>query len=215
MKKISGIAASLLLVTTLGALGLTVWEYMRDRDRSRSIYTRVVKLKDIIDTTSKALAILVDAELRAQDYALTGETAYSEAYAQDIRDWQDEIGSLELIGGHDPAAALIRDFSEEGKRTIGELNLVVSTCDHENRESALARIRKGTAIVYLDQVRKTADEIRDIHGRRVDATIQLLVTTPVKLIRRFAVGAVLLCCITILASLTILAIGIRTRVPGA
>jgi hypothetical protein len=49
------------------------------------IYTQAVKQRDISDTVRNAVSALQDAELREQDYVLTGETTYSEAYADDIR----------------------------------------------------------------------------------------------------------------------------------
>lgn len=107
-------AAVLLLIAAAATMALVVREYRRDSDACRLLYTRSVKKHDIAEAARNALFALNDAGIRAQDYVLTGETVYSEAYAEDIRTWQNESGALELVAANDPATALVRDFLESG-----------------------------------------------------------------------------------------------------
>jgi CHASE3 domain sensor protein len=183
-------AVLVLLVAAAGTLALMIAEYRRDSDRCRLLYTRYIKKKDIIDNARNALAALNDAELRAQNYVLTGETIYSEAYADDIRAWQDESGSLELVAIKDPATPLAQDLSKAGTRTMNELALVVSLFEKNGREAALERIRKGAGIVYLDQARSSVGKIQDIDGAP-DLTMAIILRSLLSL-RRLAEGAVVL-----------------------
>ena len=91
------------LVGAFIILAFVGWKYRRDRVRYQNVYTLTVKKRDISDTARKAMSALQDAAMRQQGYALTGETAYSEAYAEDVREWQDEFGTLEIVAEHDPA----------------------------------------------------------------------------------------------------------------
>src|ERR1700721_3145849 len=95
-KKIQTVAV-LLIVAALVIVLFAAREYRRERNSSQLGYTRYVKLHDIDDSARSSLAALQDAEVREQNYVLTGETVYSEAYAASVRDWQDEIGTLELV----------------------------------------------------------------------------------------------------------------------
>jgi CHASE3 domain sensor protein len=196
--------ASLLLVAALVDMAFVVRESSRARDASRFVYTRAVKLRDITDTAGNALSALNDAVIREQGYVLTGETIYSEAYLADIRTWQDEMGSLELLARSDPAAPLVRDFSKAGARTLDELAAVVSLYDKDVREAALSRVRKGSGIVYLDEAREIAAKIREIDGRNLDGASQSLLATPARSIRHVAWGAAVLFAISLAGSLAIL-----------
>ena len=133
-------------------------EYRSYRASSNLVYTRSVKKRDIVDAARNALSALTDAELQEQDYALTGETVYSEAYAGDVRTWGDESAALGLVARNDPAKALVDDFSKAGAQAMSELALVVSLYDNKGREAALDRIRKSSGIVYLDQARSRVVE---------------------------------------------------------
>src|SRR5579863_8206324 len=90
-------AAAFMPIAAVAVLGLIVRECLRDSDAYRLLYTRSVKKHDIVDAARNALSALSDAEIREQNYVLTGETVYSAAYADDIRAWEDESAALELV----------------------------------------------------------------------------------------------------------------------
>jgi len=186
-RKIQIGAALVLLVGAAATLALMIAEYRRDSNQCQLLYTRSVKKKDIVDDARNALAALNDAELRVQNYVLTGETVYSEAYAEDIRSWQDESGSLELVVRNDPAIPFAQDLSKAGTRTINELATVVSLFEKSGRDSALDRIRKSTAIVYLDQARNSVAKIQEFDGGAADLTMPVIIRSLIAL-RRLAEG---------------------------
>ena len=186
-RKIRTVSALLMLTGAVAMLALVIREYRRDGDACRLLYTQSIKRKDIVDAARNALAALNDAELRAQDYVLTGETVYSEAYAGDIRAWQDESASLELVARNDPATPLVQDFSKAGMQTLTELDLVVSLFEKSGRDAALDRIRKSAGIVYLDQARSSVAKILEVDGGNRDGTI-LIINRAVSSFRRLAEG---------------------------
>lgn len=186
-RKIQIGAALALLIAAAATLALMIAEYRRDSDICRLLYTRSVKKKDIVDDARNALAALNDAELRVQNYVLTGETVYSEAYAEDIRSWQDESGSLELVVKNDPAVPFAQDLSKAGTRTMNELATVVSLFEKSGRDAALDRIRKSTAIVYLDQARNSVAKIQEFDSGPVDLTMPVIIRSLASL-RRLAEG---------------------------
>src|SRR5665213_765892 len=100
-RRIKLFSAALLFIAATAAMVLVVWVYRRDSEALRLIYTVSIKKRDIGDATRNVLAAL--AEIQAQGYVLTGETIYSEAYAGDIRSYQDESAALELLAVNDPA----------------------------------------------------------------------------------------------------------------
>jgi CHASE3 domain sensor protein len=193
-------AAILLLIAAVGMLALVIHEYLRDRDACQLLYTRSVKKRDIVDAARNAISALNDAELREQNYVLTGETLYSEAYADDIRTWQDELASLQLVARNDPATPLVEDFSQAGTRTVSELTLVVSLYEKSGRDAALERIRKSSGIVYLDQARSNVAKIQEIDGGANDLTRQM-VTRTLSYFRRLAAGAAALFFLTVTGTL--------------
>src|SRR5579863_4031542 len=160
--------AVLLLAAAVVTLAFAVRIYRRDRNAFPLLYTRSVKAHDIVDAARNALAALDDAEIREQNYVLTGETVYSEAYTDDIRKWQDEFAVLDLVARKDAAAPLVEDLSKAGTRTLAELALVVSLYDKRGRDTALDRIRKGAGIVYLDQARSSVAKIQDVDGAALE-----------------------------------------------
>ncbi len=178
----------LLLIAAVATMLLEVWEYRRGADVCQLWYTRSVKKRDIVDNARNALAALSDAEVRAQDYVLTGETVYSEAYANDIRAWQDEDGALELVAKNDPATSLAQDLSTAGTRTLDELALVVSLYEKSGRDAALERIRKSSAIVYLDQARDAVKQIQTADGGAMDGNSELILRS-LLFLARLAEGA--------------------------
>jgi CHASE3 domain sensor protein len=190
-RKIQKYSAVLLLVAAIVPLVLAVREYRSDRDACQLLYTRSVKKHDIVDAANNALTALIDAEVREQNYVLTGETVYSEAYAEDIRTWQDESAALELVARNDPATLLVQDFSKAGTRTLGELALVFSLYEKSGRDAALDRIRKSSGIVYLDQARNSVARIKETDGGAFDGSIQLI-TKAMSSLRRLAAGSVAL-----------------------
>jgi CHASE3 domain sensor protein len=189
--KIQTGAAVLLLIAAVATLALVIREYRRDRDTCRLLYTRSIKKKDIVDAARNALSALNDAELREQNYVLTGETVYSEAYADDIRAWQDEFASLELIARNDPATPLVQDFSKAGTNTLSELALVVSLYEKSGRDAALDRIRKSSGIVYLDQARNNVTKIQEVDGGNGDGAT-LIIARALSSLRRLAAGGIAL-----------------------
>jgi hypothetical protein len=100
-RNIQTAVALAVLIAAAGTLAVVIRKYRRDVDACRLLYTRSIKKKDIVDSARNALSALNDAELREQNYVLTGETVYSEAYADDIRAWQDESASLGLVAVKD------------------------------------------------------------------------------------------------------------------
>jgi len=190
-RKIQTFAAALLLIAAMATLALVIGEYRRAGDACRLLYTRSVKKRDIVDAARNALFALNDAELREQNYVLTGETLYSEAYAEDLRTWQDELASLELVARNDPATTLVQDFSQAGTRTVSELALVVSLYEKSGRDAALERIRKSSGIVYLDQARNSVVKIQEVDGGSSDGTMGIIARA-LSSLRRLAEGGVAL-----------------------
>src|SRR5271170_6499246 len=94
-------AAAFLMAAAIATIVLAGREYRRDKDACQLLYTQSVKMRDIVDNANNALSALIDAGIREQDYVLTGETVYSEAYADDIRNWRDEYAALELVAAND------------------------------------------------------------------------------------------------------------------
>ena len=174
MRRIIKATAVLLLVASLFLTATAVIQFRSGRNSVRFAYTGVVKKRDIVDAARNSLAALSDAELRAENYVLTGETAYSEAYEADVRSWEDESGTLQLITEKDPAAVAVSDLVKSGKRTMDELSIVVSTYDKYGQNPALDRIRKSSAIVYLDQARKATDDVTRTDGGSADGTREVV-----------------------------------------
>ncbi len=187
-------------MAALVTMAFVIREYRRGRDASQLMYTRSVKKRDIVDAARNALAALNDAELREQNYVLTGETVYSEAYADDIRTWQDESATLQLVAEKDPATPLVKDLSQAGTRTLAELALVVSLYEKSGREAALERVRKSSGIVYLDQARNSVAKILEIDGGVADRTAQVIRRASSSL-RRLAAGAAVLFCLTVIGTI--------------
>jgi CHASE3 domain sensor protein len=155
-------SAILLSIAALAALGLVVWLYRRDTDALRLMYAGSIKKRDISDAARNVIAALGDLELQAQDYVLTGETVYSEAYKNDVRSYQDESGALEIVAVHDPATPLVRDLLTAGTRTADEVAAVMSVYEKNGRDAALDRIRKSSGIVYLNEARAALTKLQVI-----------------------------------------------------
>jgi CHASE3 domain sensor protein len=190
-RKTRTVAALSVLAAAAATLTLAIREYRRAGNAVGLMYTQSVKKKDIVDAARNALSALNDAELRAQNYVLTGETVYSEAYADDLRAWQDESASLVLVARNDPATPLAQDLSKAGTRTLNELALVVSLFERSGRDAALERIRSSGAIVYMDQARNIVAKILEVDGRDVDGTYRLINRALSSFRRLAAVGGVL------------------------
>ncbi|HEX4134987.1 MAG TPA: CHASE3 domain-containing protein [Bryobacteraceae bacterium] len=184
-------ATLVILISAVVVLALAVREYRRDGAAIQRLYTRSVKKHDIVEAARNALSALADAEIREQNYVLTGETIYSEAYAEDLRDWQDEYGALELVATKDPATPVVKDFSQAGTRALNELALIISVYEKTGRDAALERIRKGAGTVYLDQARSSVATIAEIDGGAADLT-RTIILSALSAIRRLAVAAGLL-----------------------
>src|SRR4051794_27130341 len=104
-------AVAAILLAALSLLVFVLREDRRQRNRLMQLYTQAVKAHDISESAHKTMSFLNDAALREQSYVVTGQTIYSEAYAQDIQNWQDEFGTFQLIAGKGPTGPLIRDLS--------------------------------------------------------------------------------------------------------
>lgn len=202
--------AALLLIAAVATLGLVLRKYRRDSDEWQLLYAHSVKRNDIVDAARNALSALISAEIHEQDYVLTGETVYSEAYAEDVRDWQDESAALELVAKNDPATVLAQDFSKAGKRTLDELAQVVSLYEKGGREAALDRIRKSSGIVYLDQARDIVVKIREVDGGGFYGTTEII-TRAVSSFRRLAAGASALFLLSVAGTLLLIVETRRVR----
>jgi CHASE3 domain sensor protein len=174
-------AAMLLIAAAVGVMALVARTYWRDRNSYQRAYTEIVKSRDIVDTSRNAVSALQDAESQAQGYVLTGETSYSEAYAEDIRVWQDEFGTLELEAVHEPGTPLVKDLSKSGTRVLDELAAVVSLRTDGSTAEALDRLRKGSAIVYLEQARTAAEKLREGSSETAnDADRRIATAAPIR-----------------------------------
>lgn len=165
-----------LLVTAAVLLTLAVifsWfafrTYRIEKESADRRYTTMVKLRDVASSVRKAAIALHDAEIREQNYVLTGETTYSEGYGDSVGEWQDEAGVLGIQTTGGPLEATVQDFTKAGDRTIKELAFIVSLYDQGSREKALDRIRKGAGIVYLDRALDLAGKIIDGNENEVEA----------------------------------------------
>jgi CHASE3 domain sensor protein len=205
-------ATVLLLVAAIVTMAFVTREYRRDRDASRLLYTGTVKKHDIVDAARNSLSALTDAELRAQNYVLTGETVYSEAYEEDIRNWEDEEATLELVARKDPANQYVQDFTKAGKRTAGELGAVLSLYEKPGRDAALERIRRSSAIVYLDQARGSVTKILDVDGN-FDGSRKIIDRADTSL-RRLAEAAGVLAFLTVAGTLLLILQIRRERLGG-
>jgi CHASE3 domain sensor protein len=175
MRKIIRIGSVIALIAAIAGMASIYRQYRIDRDQSQLFYTGMIKKHDILDAARNAMAALDDASVEAQDYILTGETVYSEAYAADLRTWQDESGTLGLIVVNDKAAGAAQDFSKAGTRTLDELAAMVSLYEKTGREAALERIRRSSGIVYLNQTRAELAKIKENVGGNADGNITLIV----------------------------------------
>jgi CHASE3 domain sensor protein len=154
--------AALLLIAASLTVAFAFRQYSRDKERAKAGYTNLIKQHDIVDAARNAFNALQDAEVREQNYVLTGETTYSEGYASSIRDWQDEIGTLVLVAEKDPSTPLARDIATAGDRTVKELAAIMALYEEGAHEKALDLIHKGSGIVYLDQAHEGMDKIIEI-----------------------------------------------------
>jgi CHASE3 domain sensor protein len=162
MRKLFRSIAALLLIAAALTSGYAARVYSRDKERAKTGYTQLIKQHDIVDAARNAFNALQDAEVREQNYVLTGETTYSEAYAHSIRDWQDEVGTLVLVAQNDPATPLAREMATAGDRTVKEIAAIMALYDEGAHEKALDRIHKSSGIVYLDQAHESMAKIIDL-----------------------------------------------------
>lgn len=198
--RVTRAAAVLLLVATIIIAGAIVRQFRSARNSVLLAYTGTVKKRDIVDAARNSLAALTDAEFRAENYILTGETVYSEAYQSDVHTWEDESGTLQLIAEKDTAAVAAADFVTAGKRTMDELAAIVSAYEKNGQNPALERIRKSSAIVYLDQARAAADDVLRTDGGAGDGTRQMMNRAFVSF-TRLAEGAGVLSCLSLISAI--------------
>jgi len=153
------IVSALLIVASVAVALFTALSYLRERDYLRLVYARVIESQDIVDTARNALAALEQAEIHGQSYVLTGQAAYSKAYAGDASEWQDEIGTLAVLAANDKALSPVKDLTSTGDRALKELGAVISLYDGGSRDKALESFRNGSGVVALDQARSIAGKI--------------------------------------------------------
>lgn len=200
--------AALLLFAAFGVTGLAFFTYQRGRNRHQLEYTKTVKRRDIADTARNAMSALQDAELQAEDYALTGETTYSEGYAKDAQEWRDESGTLELVAQHDRSASLVHDLTSNGARVLTELTQIISIYDSGSHDGALDRIRKGSAIVFLEKSRETLSEVQRIDGLGADESDQVFITDALRTQKRLSAAVAGLLLIAV-GGIVLLIVGTR------
>lgn len=147
------ILAASLIVAALAVTLFAVRSYVRERDYYRLVYTKLIEFQDIVDTARNALAALEDAVINGQNYILTGEPAYSKAWDENARAWQDETATLALIAEHDKALPLVKDLTTTGDRILKELGAVVTLYDAGSRDKALESLRKGPGLADLERAR--------------------------------------------------------------
>lgn len=204
------IGAVLLFLAAVGAMALAGRSWRRSGDVYRRAYANIIKPHDIADTTRSAVSALQDAELSVQDYVLTGETTYSEAWRKDLQNWQDESGTAEIIAQHDPAAQQVKDLVKAGSRVADELQQIVSLFEGGSRDAAIERIRKGSAIVYLEEARDAAGEVRNAESEAADHSARLLLNTALRAGGHLIEAAAALFCLAVSGAILIL-LGGRER----
>jgi CHASE3 domain sensor protein len=194
---------ALLLAGAITTFVVSAGVFRRDGDQCRVLYTRSIKAHDIVDAARNALSALNNAEIHEQDYVLTGETVYSEAYAQDIQDWGDEIGSLELVARNDPSTVLAQGLSRDGARTLAELATTLDAYNKGGRAAALERIGKSGGIVFLEHARMWTSKIIDVDGGALEMNIRALSSADIASMHHSVEGALLTLCFTLSGSLLV------------
>jgi CHASE3 domain sensor protein len=187
----------IVLGIALAVMLMALREYRRSRDASRLLYTQTIKASDILDAARNAISALADAEVRADSYVATGVTVYSEAYADDIRVWQDESGALALVAAKGVAGSFIQEFSQAGNRTVDELNVIMALREKQGREAALERSAKASAVAYLDKARMIANAIQMNSGGSAITLNRTFIDRTVAAIDRLTLTAVLLFFVTL------------------
>jgi CHASE3 domain sensor protein len=162
------VTATLLIIAALAVTLFAISSYLRERDYYRIVYARLIQFQDIVDTSRNALAALEEAEIHGQNYILTGETAYSKAWAEDIRAWQDESATLALMAEHDKALPLVKELTSTGDRTLKELGAVVALYDGGARDKALESVRKGPGVADLERARDLTAKV--VLAGRIEAS---------------------------------------------
>ena len=190
--------AAALIIAAVGIALLAFREYRRQQAADERTYTELIKLLDRAVAARRAIAALEDAEVREQNYVLTGETVYQEGYKRSIGEWKDEVGVLEVQTAKGQLLPLVREVSEAGDRVVSELALIVSLYDGGSREQALERIRKSAAIVYLDEARETMGEIENIDD--TDANIAFGKFRHLQPLRRLWISVAGLVCTSLAAA---------------
>lgn len=194
-------SCAFLLVIAIAVSALAAWTYGRGRNRYQLVYTQSVRQRDISDSARNAISALQDAVLQTEGYALTGETIYQEGYAKDLREWQDESGTLQLVSRRDGTATLIHDFLGNANRIVEELTDIHSLYDKGSRDAAVDRIRKGSASVYMGEARATVAEIQQLDGYGADEKDQRFITDSLRLQRRLMAAVGCLCFLSVVAAI--------------
>ncbi len=151
-----------LIVTAVAIALLAYREYRNQQKEADRAYTEIIKLQDRAVAARKAMAALEAAEVSEQNYVLTGETVYLEAYKTDIAEWRDELAVLQVQTEKGPLLPFVHEISQTGDRVVSELARIVSLYDGGARDKALDRIRNSAGIVYLDQARETMGKLEQM-----------------------------------------------------
>ena len=197
------IGSAVLLIASIATILLLIRQYRFGMNRVRAAYATVVNNHDILDSARKAFASMNDAELRAENYVLTGETVYLEAFKEDQRTWEDESGTLDVIARKGHLQALSQDFTRFGKRTMDELAAVVALYEKSGRDPAIDRIQRSSSIVYLDQAQKALAAIVDDAGGGVAGNSQVVARSLASMKRVAEFGGVIFCIAFVAAVLSI------------
>lgn len=153
--------AALLL---LAAIAVTILAFLRHREsyrQLRSAYAAAVTAHDIADSARDAFSSLSDAQIRAENYVLTGKASYFDAFKEDVRSWEDASGTLAAVAATGPSVAPAKEFLKTGTRTRDELDSVISLYQTAGRQPAMERIASGSSTICLDQTRKHLTETLD------------------------------------------------------
>jgi CHASE3 domain sensor protein len=178
MRKRTRLVAVAVLLAGSAAIVAGAWREFRKQTRQADrFYTSRTKLQDRTVALREAMDSLQDAELREQDYVLTGETVYFEAWRKSTQKWRDEAGVLAVQSSDPGFTEMVRELTESGDRVVAEMTAIISTYDAGSHDKALERIRKSSAITYLDQVREKAALLERFDDQEAESTAYTLMAS--------------------------------------
>jgi CHASE3 domain sensor protein len=107
---------------------------------------------------------LRNAAFDEQNYLLTGDATWSDAYGKDVATWNDEHATLRLVAANDRMLPSVDTVESNGKRAVEEMEAVMSVIEQSGRNAALARLRMGTALRLINKARDGNSQIQDVYG---------------------------------------------------